>query len=476
MKKSVLIIGGGISGLTAAHHFQTQARDTVDFRILESSTRVGGKILTVHENGFIVEGGPDSFLPRKTGVLDLCGALGLQNDLIEANQAGIFVWSDGRLIAMPDGLMMMAPAKIGPFLKSSLISWPGKIRMGLEALIPARRDTSDESLGSFVRRRLGQEALDKIAGPLFAGIHSGNPETLSLRSTFPMFSDMERKHGSLLRAMLTKKKATGAPPQGNTFFSLRGGLQTMVDALEKQLPADKILRGWNARRLVRTRRGFEARTASGQTVEADAVLLATPAHVTADIVEELDAPLAQKLKEIRYASTATVSLGFRQSDIPQTLNGTGFVVSQREKRRITACTWSSVKFPQRAPEGLVLLRAFMGGARTPGLAALPEEDLIRTALDEFRITLKIEAQPVLAKAFRWPQATPQYEVGHAARVAEIEELTALMPGLHLTGAAYRGGGIPDCVQNAKNEAKKIVRELATPDTDGAMIFARMEAE
>jgi oxygen-dependent protoporphyrinogen oxidase len=289
-----------------------------------------------------------------------------------------------------------------------------------------------------------------------------------------MFSDMERKHGGLLRAMLARKK--GTPPPANTFLSLRGGMQTMVDALEKALPSASILRAWNAWRLLRTRRGFEAITQDGQKLEADAVLFATPAHITAKILEDLDVPLSQKLKEIRYASTATVSLAFRRTDIRHALNGTGFVVSQREKRRITACTWSSIKFPQRAPEGFVLLRAFLGGARMPGLASLPDEELIQATRDEFRNTLKIEAQPVLAKAFRWPQASPQYEVGHAARVSEIDKMTALQPGLYLTGAAYRGGGVPDCVQNAKDEAKKIVRDLTTPKTDGALIFARMEAE
>ncbi len=211
MRKTVIIVGGGISGLAAAYQVQTKARGSIDFQIVEASHQLGGKIRSDYEQGFVVEGGPDSFLPRKRAVLNLCHSLGLQDELMAANTGGIFVWTHGRLVPMPEGLMMMAPTKVLPFLESRLISWPGKMRMGLEVFIPPRASREDESLASFVRRRLGQEALDKIAGPLFAGIYSGDPETLSLQSTFPLFAEMERKHGSLIRGFLRQKQQ---PSQG----------------------------------------------------------------------------------------------------------------------------------------------------------------------------------------------------------------------------------------------------------------------
>ncbi len=486
MKKSVIILGSGISGLAAAHHFETQARVEVDYRIVESSSRPGGKIHSIREDGFLVESGPDSFMARKPAILTLCRALGLEDQLIESSPGSIFVWTDGRLVAMPPGLMMMAPTKLRPFLKSRLISWPGKIRMGLEPLIPPGTGDEDESLAGFVRRRFGQEALDKIAGPLFGGIHAGDPEQLSLRSTFPLFAEMERSHGSLIRAMFaqrTRRKpsavtgaAGAAPGMWTRFLSLRGGMQTLVDAIVAQLPPGAILSGERAVSVARQRpeQQFEITLQNGRRLFADQVLFTTPAYVTADLLEGLDSKLAEQLRAIPYASTATVSLGFRAGDLAAPLNGNGFIVSHREKRRITACTWSSSKFTHRAPSGAVLLRVFLGSARIPDLSELPDEELIRIALQELKVTMQVSAAPILAKAYRWPRAIPQYEVGHAGRVREIERLMAFHPGLHLAGAAYHGSGIPDCVQSGSENAIRILERLADGATEASLCAAGRE--
>lgn len=485
MKKSVIILGAGISGLAAAHYFETQARDEVDYQVVESSPRPGGKIHSIQEDGFLVETGPDSFMPRKPAILNLCRALGLQDQLIESSPGSIFVWTDGRLVAMPEGVTMLAPAKLLPFLKSNLISWPGKLRIGLEALIPSSAGDEDESLAGFVRRRFGQEALDKIAGPLFAGIHAGDPEQLSLRSTFPLFAEMERSHGSLIRAMIARRTRGKSPRLAggadataglrSRFLSLRGGMQTLVDAIVAQLPSSAILPGERAVSVAqRHGQQFEITLQNGRRLFADQVLFTTPAYVSADLVEGLDPALAERLRAIRYASTAIVSLGFRTEDFPARLNGNGFIVSHRENRKITACTWSSSKFSHRAPPGTVLLRVFLGGARIPGLAELPDDELIRIALQELNVTMQVSAAPILARANRWPRAIPQYEVGHAERVREIETLMASHPDLHLAGAAYYGSGIPDCVQSGSEKATKILERLADHKTEASLCAVSRE--
>ena len=473
MKKSVIILGAGISGLAAAHHFETQTRDTVDYRVVESSSHPGGKIHSIQEEGFVIENGPDSFVARKPAILALCRALGIQDQLIEASSGSIFVWSDGRLSAIPDGLTMLAPTKLLPFLRSGLISWPGKLRMGLEALIPPGTSDEDESLAHFVRRRFGQEALDKIAGPLFAGIHAGDPEQLSLQSTFPAFTQMERNHGSLIRAMIAQRAAKRpAATARSQFLSFRSGMRTLVEAIIARLPVDAILHGQRAVSLARRKHGqqFEITLENGRRLAADQVLFATPAYVTADLLEGLDPALAGRLRAIRYASTATVSLGFRIGDLSLPSNGNGFLVSHRENRKITACTWSSNKFSHRAPEGAVLLRVFLGSNRVPGLTDLADEELTRIALQELKITMKTEAAPILARAARWPRAIPQYEVGHAGRIREIERLMSGHPDLHLAGAAYHGAGVPDCAQSGAEAAVRILERFAD-DRSGHILCA-----
>jgi protoporphyrinogen/coproporphyrinogen III oxidase len=456
-----VIVGGGIAGLATA--FYLQECGVHDFTLIESSPTLGGKIASVNEAGFLVEGGPDSFITTKPAALDLCRRLGLGDQLTGSNsgkQATTFVWSGGRLHPMPEGMMLMAPTMVLPFLRSRLISWPGKLRMGMEVFVPRQSSDQDESLADFVRRRLGSELLNKIAGPLMGGIHAADPEKLSLRSTFPIFLDMERKHGSLLRGMMKRPKrqppAPGCVPT-SMFMTLQGGLQRLSDTLLAQLPADAIRSGCSVLNVSPSEGRYKLTLSNGSSILAENVVFATPAYVTADLIQQIDPAIASRLRGIRYVSTATVSLGFKRSDIAHPMQGAGFIVPRSEGRRITACSWSSSKFKHRAPDDSVLLRVFVGGALAEQLAEQDNAALIQLAREELRTIMGITAEPTLAKAWRWPKANPQYDLGHDLRVSEIERSLTNLPGLYVAGAAYRGAGLPDCIQSGIAAARAIAK-------------------
>jgi protoporphyrinogen/coproporphyrinogen III oxidase len=457
------VVGGGIAGLATA--FYLQECGVGDFTLIEASPKVGGKISSVSEAGFLIEGGPDSFITQKPAALDLCKRLGLDDQLSGSNtgkQAATFVWSRGRLHPMPEGMILMAPTMMLPFLRSTLISWPGKLRMGMEFFIPKKSGADDESLAAFVRRRLGNELLNKIAGPLMGGIHAADPEKLSLRSTFPMFLVMERKHGSLIRGMMKRPNRQAAAPDSkpnskpaSMFVTLQGGLQRLSGALVERLPAASILTGRSVLTVHPLGSQYQIVLSDGSCILADNIVFATPAFITADLVQQVDATLASLLRGIHYVSTATVSLGFKRSDIAHPMQGAGFIVPRSEGRRITACSWSSTKFNHRAPSDSVLLRVFIGGALAEQDAEQDEAALIRLAREELRTIMGITAEPTLTKAYRWPRANPQYNLGHDTRVTEIEHIVTGIPGLYLAGAAYRGAGIPDCIQSGILAARAI---------------------
>ena len=451
-----IIIGGGIAGLATALRLEESGFG--DFTLIESASRVGGKISSAEERGFLIEGGPDSFITQKKSTLELCAKLGLDEQLIGSEAGATYVWSDGRLHPMPEGMMLMAPTMIGPIVRSKLISWAGKLRLALEPFIKARTDGEDESLGSFVRRRLGSEMLDKIAGPLMGGIHAADPERLSLRSTFPMFPEMEKKYGSLTRAMMKSPKRKAAPgaKKPPMFMTLRGGLNQLPRAIAARLPEHKVRVG-TAVVAVRLREiGYEVVLGDGSVLHAENIVFATPSYVTADLVQQIDPLLATELRGIRYVSTATVSLGFRRSEIEHPMRGAGFIVPHTEGRQISACSWSSSKFAHRAPEDSVLLRVFVGGALAEDLAELPESSLVELAWEELHATMGITADPVVTHVARWRKSTPQYDVGHEKRVAAIERAVAQLPGVYLAGNAYRGSGIPDCIVSGQKAAESIL--------------------
>jgi oxygen-dependent protoporphyrinogen oxidase len=449
-RADVVVIGGGIAGLTAARALREAGRDAL---LLEASPRYGGVILTETTGGFVVEGGPDAILAQKPEGLALCRALGLADRLIPTNPAmrTIFVLRRGRLHPLPEGMMLAVPTRIGPFLRSGLFSWPGKLRMGLDLLRPRGGAGDDESIASFVRRRFGTEAVERLGEPLMAGIHAGDPERLSIRATFPRFVDLEMKHRSLIRGMWAAAR-TAPPSTGSAFYSLAGGLGELVGALVASLPAARR-RTSAAVTGLETREGATLLTlADGTAVAAEAVIVAVPAPAAAMLVAPLAPAAGELLASIPFASSATIALGYRREDVGHRLDGYGFIVPRGEGLRCTACTFVSTKFPGRAPEGHVLLRAFVGGIRDPGVLDLPDSGLVALARRELSPLLGLRGSPVLERVYRWPRGTPQMEVGHLARMAQLDTLLAALPGVFLTGSGLHGTGLPDTIADAHRSA------------------------
>jgi oxygen-dependent protoporphyrinogen oxidase len=380
------------------------------------------------------------------------------------------IWSNGELRLLP---MKMSSALIKPLLQSSLISWPGKLRMGMDLFIPlSNGELDDESMAAFVRRRLGKEALHKIADPLMAGIYAGDPERLSLKSTFPRFQELEKKHGGLLRALWAQKIPTQVKAANQKSFSplitLRDGLQKMIDVLVAKLDPGVVSLNRCILAVRCTLDDYEIFIKGEPSIHADAIIFATPAYVTADLVRGIAPKLAEKLLEIRYVSTATVSLGFRRGDLHGSFNSSGnssgYLVPHSEQRNILGCTWCSSKFDGRAPDDGVLIKTFIGGARAEHLAEQENACLVDLARQELLATMGIQATPVLEKVYRWQKANPQYEVGHQARMTEIDRLLSQFHGLYLAGAGYRGVGIPDCIQSGNQAAQALLQDMIDPET------------
>ncbi len=465
----VIIIGGGIAGLATAYYLQQQPNPP-SYTLIERAPRLGGKIVTNTGDGFVIEGGPDSFISQKPWAYQLCKALGLEDRLVGTNdeRRKTYVVHKGGLKPLPDGVMLIIPTRFMPFALSPLISPLGKLRMGLDLFIPPKTDDSDESLADFITRRLGREALDKIAEPLMAGIYVADPFHLSLKSTFPRFIALEQKYGSLIKGMLAQMKAramhkNGADkPKLSLFMTLRGGLTELVDALTAQLSGE-ILTGQAVTGIEYTPADsapWQVRLADGQTRRADALIVATPAPPAADLLEPHSPALAQKLREIRYLSTVTVTLAFKRDEFSHPLDGFGFVVPKSENRRLMACTWLTTKFNHRAPDDHVLLRVFVGGYKNEELVALSDEELLKLVQEELRELMGVTAQPTRTEIYRWPNGNAQYDVGHLERIAEIEELAReVLPNLYFTGSAFRGVGLPDCIRQGQETARAVSKAI-----------------
>jgi protoporphyrinogen/coproporphyrinogen III oxidase len=486
----IVIIGGGISGLSTAFYMQRQAQAAgvpLSYTLVERDTRFGGKLVTDTVGQFVVEGGPDSILAQKPWGVQLVRDLGLEDQLLGINNLPrkVAFLVKGRPRPMPEGMTLIVPTKLGPFLLSPLLSPLGKLRMLLDLVIPPRQGAADETLADFIRRRFGEEALLKLAEPLLAGIHNSESERQSLLATFPRLREIELQYGSLIRGMRAQRRPTTdhRPPTAgeqssvvggrssvvsrSAFVTLKGGIGTLADTLVRALDG-RLIGGVGVAALEYDpaaaesrqgeRRPYRVLLEDGEVLDADAVVLTAPSFAAADLVEGFQPDLAAGLRRIRYVTTGTVSLAYAKHEIGTPLDGYGLVIPRTERRRINAITISSSKFTHRAPDEAVLLRVFVGGSRNPDVAELGDAPLLELARAELRDILGIQAEPLWSRIYRWPRSNPQYDVGH---LAHIDALEALCPaGLYLVGSAYRGVGIPDCARQGKAAAAQVLAYVA----------------
>ncbi len=468
-RKRVAVIGGGISGLAAAHRVH-ELDPEIELTLYEAQPQLGGVVQTARRDGFLWEWGPDNFITQLPWGLQLCRRIGLEPELLPTDDQHrqAFVVRRGRLRKIPQGFVIMAPSRIWPVIATPILSPWGKLRMACEFFLPGQKAEHDESLASFVIRRFGRETYDRLVQPLVGGIYTGDPHQLSVRMTMPRFVEMERSHGSLIRAIWSRRSARSPATTGTSgaryslFVAPREGMSSLTGALAGRLPAGTVHTGAPVVQIApRPPHGWTVTLGGSpsKTHSVDAVVVAIPGPAASRLLADVDPVCSQRLGEIHYASCSIASLAYRREQIAHRLDGFGFVVPLREKRSILSGSFASVKYAGRAPDGEVLLRAFIGGACQPELAELPEDELIATAHREFADLLGIRGEPRQVQVSRHPQTMAQYYVGHQQRVEQIEARLARYPGLFMAGNAFEGVGIPQCIHRGERTAEQVVAGL-----------------
>ncbi len=464
----VVVIGGGISGLAtvAALRRGIGARG-LDLRVtlLEAGPRLGGNIRTEHHEGFVIDAGPDSFVALKPEATALCKAVGLGERLIEtrAENRRVYIVRDGRLQALPEGLFLGIPVDWGTWIKTPLVSWAGKLRALRDFLPGGLPGDGDVSLGGFLAGRLGTEMVDVVLEPVLGGVYAGDASALSLRATFPQLLQMVEKSGGLFRgarAAAAMRKASPGASRG-MFLSLHGGMMELVDALEKAIGPDVVRLSSPVARVARADGGLVVETASGERIAASHVVVATQARVAAELLGPLSGELGEDLAAIPYVSTATVFFAMRRDEVRHPLDASGFVVPRRERRSVIAATWVTSKWPHRAPDGMVLMRAFLGGAGAEGLVDLDDAELVARARADLFELVGATGEPLFTRVHRYVKASPQPVVGHLDRMKRVWAAVGATPGLELVGNVYDGVGIPDSVRVAERAAGRIL-DAVTP--------------
>ncbi|MCU1272280.1 MAG: protoporphyrinogen oxidase [Acidobacteriaceae bacterium] len=474
--KRIAIIGGGVSGLSAAYALQKHVYRAaeIDYVLFEAGPHFGGVIHSERVNDFLIEAGPDSFLTEKPWAAELCRELGLGDQLIASSDAErrTYIFVNGRLVPLPEGLMFMVPTDLAATFLSPLFSWPTKLRMIREWFYRPSLDVPESTVAEFVERHYGREMVERVADPLVVGVYGGGADELSASSVLARFVEIEVRQGSLGRAMVASRKLqslsaeqgfAGQPraavPTRSLFTSLKGGMQTMTDAMLAQIPE-------SARRMntpvaaVTPESGKWLVASRGRTEEFDAVIIATPAYTAAELLRNDVPQLSSELEAIRYSSSVTVALAYDEKTLASLPAGFGFLVPRTENKRILACTFVHNKFPNRAPSDSALLRCFLGGSRDEEILQSPDAEIVATVRRELEEILGFTTEPSFVKIYKWRKAMAQYGVGHKTRVELVRKAISSMPGLSLAGNAYNGIGIPDCVRSGSEAAAKILVDLA----------------
>jgi oxygen-dependent protoporphyrinogen oxidase len=460
--RRVVVVGAGISGLAAAHALLTSAGPPVDVTVVEASDRPGGKLLTIHLDGMPVEAGADSFVARKAWAVELCQELGLGDEVVIPGAWGAFVWTRGKLVAYPGRSPFGIPSEVGELLRWQGLPRGPKLRAVQDLVRPARRDSGDEALGHLLRRRLGVRASRVLVEPLLGGLHAGDPMRLSVLATFPELKEWERRHGSLIRGAKAAVEAAGEEKGHKPLFAtVWGGLSRLADKLVEAIGAERVRLGSRVSGIEPTREGFVVRSQGSRPPEhVDAVILATPAYESARILETISPEASRDLADMPYTSTAVVFLAYPPGSAARLPQGTGFVVPQGEAT-MTACTWVSRKWPAKEFGDRAVLRCFVGRAGMEDALALSDEELTVVVSREVEMATPMGLEPSASCVVRWDRSMPHYEVGHLDRVTGIEQALSASPGLHITGSAYGGVGIPDCIRQGREAAKAVLAYLGS---------------
>ncbi|HLS07776.1 protoporphyrinogen oxidase [Lentibacillus sp.] len=462
--KKILIVGGGITGLSAAFYLQKEINEKglpYEVKLVEKGSRLGGKIKTTRRNGFVIEQGPDSFLSRKQPGVKLVRELGLSDQLVRNGTGQSYVLVNNKLHEIPKGSYMGVPVRIRPFLFSGIFSPAGKLRAGMDFLLP-RGKTGDQSLGGFFRRRFGDELVENLIEPLLSGIYAGNLDDMGIMATFPNFYQLEQEHRSLIKGLQNtmpekkKQKKSSGKKQG-MFFSFKNGLETLVERLEEVL-GDTVSLGVGVDHVEKKEHGYHVLLSNGDVYKADAVVMATPHYTLPKIFSQYD--LFNEFRDIPATSVANVAMAFDESAIKKDIDGTGFVVSRNSDFQITACTWTHKKWPNAAPEGKALVRCYVGRPDDQSVVHLSNVEMTEMVLNDLNQTMNITEKPEFSVISRWTNAMPQYTVGHTERVAKVrEDIRRELPGVFLAGSSYEGVGIPDCIGQGEQAVADVLAFL-----------------
>lgn len=473
--RRIVVIGGGVAGLGAAYKIRRAADEGHDvaFTLVEKEERLGGKILTEHRDGFIIDAGCDSFLTMKTAVHRIARIAGIEDQKMPTDDSRkkTVILKRGKLHEMPDGVMQFAPTKFWPFATTGLFSWPGKLRAGMDLVVPKKKvppgELNDETLEHFILRRMGREILDRLAEPLVGGVHASDPAMMSLAATFPNLLEMEQKHGSMIMGFLAqrrkveeiRKKYPPDPKNPRTVFtSFRKGFQQLPDTMADRAGRGDMRLGVKVMRLERSGDGWKVFLSDGEVLEANAVIVATEGWAASALLSNLDERLGADVGGIQHSSSATVSLAWDTDDLGFDLNAFGLLCPLVEKRELMAASYSSTKWPGRAPEGKAIMRGFVGGPHNQAIMESDDDALVETVLGEFRDIFGLKRDPIWARVGRWTNGMPQYTLGHLDRIDRIEGRVGAIPGLGVGGGSYRGVGVPNCIESGEGAAAKVMGE------------------